>query len=139
MEYLFYMHDLKAFRISSEDPMEITKPCSECGEIDKIYFSWEKEEREETLNTIVTGANKDPNKVLEEINDLESRDKMISATRIYYASFRDTIQSLSLTSSITREEYLRLMKINRQAEKDQIKLIKKEKPIFKLVFSQERR
>ena len=128
MEYLVSVHDKNVYYVSSGNPMEITEPCEECGKRDEIILSWEDGKKDEALDDMFSKAYK-TNSIL---NVKGTREDLIFGTRMYYAGFRELIGKLSISGIIDDEHRKRLTKENHKAEKEQLKVIRKNKPIFKL-------
>lgn len=132
MEHLVYLHDSGVYKIESGDSEDITGPCKECGERNEIYLSWYEEERNEVLEKFLTGTDKDPTNIIKAYEKGVTRDELISGTRIYFATFREVIDSLFLSESISEGDMRKYTRLNKMAEKKQLERIKRNIPIINI-------
>lgn len=123
MEYLVESH-MGGYYISDLDPKIITAFCESCGDSDWILLSWEKGNMMEALTQYFS-------KIRYSAEYIET-ERQIGITKqeyieniLYDYSFdnKNVIESLFSDNYIAEEEYKKLLKINLQAQKEQISLV----------------
>lgn len=130
MEYLVRSSEDGKYYVTNDGPIQITENNIKNGTKDIIFHSWERGEQDEALESYFERFYKNSEKKKKELESL-TRDESILGTHIYYACFREMIDNLYDSDIITKEHKRTLMKNNKKAEKEQLKMIKKNNPIWR--------
>lgn len=112
-----------SYYITDKSPLKIRESKDKNGNHDLIVFSFENDKME-ALEEFFSGFYKDPSNVKKAYDNGMSKEKLLSGTKLYYACLRDTITGFLNSEIITKEESTRLLKTNKEAEKNQLKIIK---------------
>ena len=124
MTHLVKKHDTGEYCLSEDDPSSITKKCS-CGDSDSIIMSWEDGKRTAAIESYFSSIKKDGQSIINTARENEDTSyEMANIVRILYSEDRNLITNLFEQKIISKGELRRLIKLNRQAEIKQLKIVR---------------
>ena len=124
MTHIVRKHESGEYCLSEGDPSSITKKCS-CGDSDEIIMSWEDGERKTSIESYFSRVKKDGQEIIDIARtNGNTRQEMVDIVRLSYSEDRNIITGLFERRVITRGELRRLIKLNREAEIKQLKIVR---------------
>lgn len=125
MTHLVKKHDTGEYCLSEGDPSTLIIKCKECGDRDKIIFSFENDKKVEAFESYFSQIKKGDRQILNVSREYENtREEMVNMVHLSYGEDRTMIGELFEQKIISQGELRRLTILNRQAELKQLKIVR---------------
>ena len=125
MTHLVKKHDTGEYCLSEGDPSTLTRKCEECGDRDKILLSFENDKKVEAFESYFSQVKKNDRQIIDGCRkNNNTRDEMVNMVCLSYGEDRSMIGELFDQDIISEGEFRRLNKLNRQAELNQLKIVR---------------
>lgn len=125
MTHLVKKHDTGEYCLSEGDPSTLTRKCEECGDRDKIIFSFENDKKVEAFESYFSQVKKNDRQIINGCRENDNtKDEMVNMVHLSYGEDRTMIGELFEQKIISQGELRRLTILNRQAELKQLKIVR---------------